>query len=393
MTGGRLGPSVWRWALVALAAIVLCSCRSPEPTHGGGPHGTGTLPPGALSRMPEDMSSPWQSGALAAGCPCCSPPLPYQAHGTWSPPGIAGPWPPGEYLCDGGDRDAGVAVSPDWQVYNLNIEDTVAHYDTVDGRTVVEPSNRVCVYAPRFGAVRTVTHIVASEQVDAPGGVITPTRASAGQYVDRPSSSLQNLQARGAVQDRLAHAYQMRLGDGTVSTALKAKAFDNALLPFENLSVIRTGQIHNGEQARLAAGVQAAVTWTRDQGVQVVLDRQQAVAATGDQRAQATFVVEDRRTSKLRVIKVASSPMVNPGDMLDFTIRFDNVGEAPIGNVVILDNLTTRLEYVPGSAQASVDANFSTQANAAGSLVLRWEVSEPLAKGSGGIVRFRCRVR
>ena len=30
------------------------------------------------------------------------------------------------------------------------------HYDTIDGRRVVEPSNKVCVYAPRFSSVRQV---------------------------------------------------------------------------------------------------------------------------------------------------------------------------------------------------------------------------------------------
>ena len=34
----------------------------------------------------------------------------------------------------------------------------------------------------------------------------------------------------------------------------------------------------------------------------------------------------------------------NPGDEVDFTLRFDNVGNQPIGNVTIVDDLTGRLE-------------------------------------------------
>ena len=45
--------------------------------------------------------------------------------------------PRDEYLCDGGDYGFAAAVRKDWQVDGLEEEDTVAHYDTVDGRTVV----------------------------------------------------------------------------------------------------------------------------------------------------------------------------------------------------------------------------------------------------------------
>jgi hypothetical protein len=91
-----------------------------------------------------------------------------------------------------------------------------------------------------------------------------------------------------------------------------------------------------------------------------------------------------------------------------------------MGNVTILDSLTTRLEYIPDSAQASVKANgwelddkgelvrdpesgrprraqnpvtFSTQVNQGDSLILRWEIRDPLEPGQGGVIRFQCRVR
>ena len=75
----------------------------------------------------------------------------------WKPPAIKGPWPPDEYVCDGGDLNHDVYVKPDWTVVGLDQQDTVAHFDTLDGQTLVAASNCVCVYAPRFAAVRQVS--------------------------------------------------------------------------------------------------------------------------------------------------------------------------------------------------------------------------------------------
>ena len=165
-------------------------------------------------------------------------------------------------------------------------------------------------------------------------------------------------------------------------------------MPFENLQIIKTGIHQDAEKARLAQSTDAAIIWTKDQAVQVVLNGRTAGVINGDQRVQATFTVDDLRDSpKLRIIKVASTQTVQPGDTIDFTLRFDNVGDQPIGNIVLIDNLTPRLEYVPDTAQSSVQADFRTERNEAESLVLRWEVADPLQPGQGGIVRFRCLVR
>ena len=72
--------------------------------------------------------------------------------------------PPDEYLCDGGDFGLPAAVRADWAVDGLEPEDAIAHYDTLDGRVIVTPSNRVCVYAPRFAAVRRVENLLAHER-------------------------------------------------------------------------------------------------------------------------------------------------------------------------------------------------------------------------------------
>jgi uncharacterized repeat protein (TIGR01451 family) len=78
---------------------------------------------------------------------------------------------------------------------------------------------------------------------------------------------------------------------------------------------------------------------------------------------------------------------------VEFTIRFDNVGDQPIGNVTIIDKLTYRLEYIKGSGLSSVDAQFVGEDIAGETLSLRWEITEPLEQGEGGVIRFKCRLR
>jgi uncharacterized repeat protein (TIGR01451 family) len=320
-------------------------------------------------------------------------PMPETIVGPWAPPGIVAPWPYDEYLRDGGDRDLPVHVQPDWHVDGLETEDTVAHYDTLDGLTVVEPSNRVHIYAPRFGAVRSVTAPVEEGQVQVSQGVDLTLHPARHDLAQMALASMNKDQLHGEIGTKRASTYRMRMGDGAVSLAILPGSFQDFFLPFEDFSVIRQGIFVEAEKARLAQSIEAALVWTRNQAVQVIIDGQQAGIVTSDQQAEAIVVVETPAQDKLRVIKVASTPVARPGDFVDFTIRFDNLGNRPIGNVTIMDSLTPRLEFVPDSAQSSRAGNFVTQPNEAGSLVLRWEIDEPLPAGQGGIVRFRCRVR
>jgi uncharacterized repeat protein (TIGR01451 family) len=252
----------------------------------------------------------------------------------------------------------------------------------------------VHIYAPRFGAVRSVTMLVASEQVDQPIGVRLREHLVRNDDVEQATTGLQREQARGDVGTKIAGAYRTRQGDGAMSSALTSLGFQDAFLPFENLKVIKQGIYHQAEKARLAEGTQAAVVWAGDQAVQVLLNRLAAVEMAKDERAEVVYTVKDLRDSpKLRIIKVASTQTALPGETIDFTLRFDNVGDQPLGNIVIIDNLTTRLEYVADSAQSSRKAEFSSEQNQGASLVLRWEISDPLEPGDGGVVRFQCKVR
>ena len=172
---------------------MLCSCRAPVPRQRLAPQDALAPPCPAASCPPE------AAAAAATAAPVVPPyapaPLPYQVTGDWAAPGIALPWPEDEYVRDGGDDGAPVTVAPDWTVYGLELEDTVAHYDTADGRTLVEPSNKVSVYAPCFGAVRVVTRLAANEQAEPVIGIEQPVRVVRHEETLIPASSLQREQA------------------------------------------------------------------------------------------------------------------------------------------------------------------------------------------------------
>ena len=165
------------------------------------------------------------------------------------------------------------------------------------------------------------------------------------------------------------------------------------LLPYEDFTIIRRGTVDNSEKARLAERMEAAVAWSHDTAVQVLIDNIATHEDVGVSRAQSVHIYELKGKSRVQICKIASRKEARPGETVEFTIRFDNVGDQTIGNVTVIDNLTARLEYVEGSQTSTVAADFSVADNQGESLTLRWEVVESLRVGQGGVIRFQCRVR
>jgi len=388
----------WRLLMVGLGVLVLCSCRGPAqqacPPDAG-------MPMGATYPALLESAYTGVTGEVPSPQPMIGPPgmeqgvpMPYQPGGPWAPPGTSQPWPADEYVRDGGDRELATRVGEDWEVHGLDLEDTVVHYDTLDGRTLVEPSNRVHIYAPRFGAVRKVDSLRSDEQVGRAGGVHLATTLMGPRESLPVGVGTQNAQAIGAVAERPPVIFRGRQGDGVVSEAIVPRGFQDDFLPFENLNIVRMGVFEEAEAAQLAKGTVAAQAWSHDKAVQVVIDRTAAMAVMADQTSPTIYTVgAPPGNPKLRVVKVASTQFAEPGDEVAFTIRFDNVGNQTIGNVTLIDNLSPRLEYIPDSAQCSLEADFFTEPNKGDSLVVRCEVIDPLPSGEGGVVRFRCRVR
>jgi uncharacterized repeat protein (TIGR01451 family) len=379
LSNAAVWPEAWRMIIIALCTLVLCSCRNTAAMRRGVEQPHGTLPAAAFAG---------QHAALAAQgqpCPQQGVPCPYEPRGPWSPDGLRQPWPYDEYVRDGGDQGCPAAVE---------MEDAVAQFNTLDGRQMTEPSNEVYIYSPRFGAVRQVVSLAASEERQKAGGVDVPLAIGSPTTLQLVADAKQNIQADNRISARPAVAMRTRQGDGVMSSVVHPRAFQDAFMPFENLSIIRSGTYEQSEKALVARGAQAAIAWSHVQAVQIVLDRTAAMAEVKYDSALSVYTAcSPPGTPRLRLVKVASTAFAEPGDEVDFTLRFDNLGNEPLQSVVIVDSLNTRLEYVEGSAQCSVEARFSAEPNEGGSVVVRCELVRPLDAGQGGILRFRCRVR
>ncbi|MCS7303553.1 MAG: DUF11 domain-containing protein [Thermoguttaceae bacterium] len=387
---------------LGLLLVAVCSCRTMPGQSGG--LATISAPTSSDSLPPEVFWQPegW-SAAAGAGWGLVKDsetgqwvpaPAPLVAYGPWQPPGFAQPWPEDEYLRDGGDQGVQAAVDANWQVAGLEAEDTIAHYDTIDGQRRVEPSNSIHIYSPRFGSVRQVSNLVANEGRSGWANLYLHTKLTQHEIHHSPYWHKQHFAlGRHHVQDRPVQ-YFGQLARHVLSTSLGPQGFQDRFMPFEDFQIIRLGQMEDTEKAELARWVQAAVVWAKDDTVAVLLNEQTAAALIQDESLVQVYVVHQPPANpKLRLVKVASTAYAEPGDLVDFTLRFDNVGNQPIQNVTILDNLSARLEYVADSAQCSLKAQFTVAPNEAGSQLLRWELAEPLQPGQGGIIRFRCRVR
>ena len=235
---------------------------------------------------------------------------------------------------------------------------------------------------------------MADEERQKIAGVHNPQKLDAPTTLQIPAGAKQNIQAGDEIAARPPVAMRTKQGDGVMSSAVGPRGFQDAFKAYENLAIVRLGMFEESEMPLLARGSTAAIAWSHTQAVQVILDHKGAMAEVKyDNAASVYTVTTPPGNPRLRLCKLASTSCAKPGEEVDFTIRFDNIGDQPIGNVTILDSLSTRLEYIPQSAQCNVEAKFSTQPNEGESVVVRCDVSKPLDPGQGGILRFRCRVR
>lgn len=307
------------------------------------------------------------------------------------------PWDQQEYIFDGGDREPAVVVISDGSVAGLGVEDTVMHYETEDGRLLVDPSCRTKIYAPRFAATRKVTNVatggmaIAAIPASQPEGPVSINEKTPSQSVMLG----QKIKREDGV--KLMEEVRDRNRGVPAEGIIPFVAINDAQRAMEDVDFIHSGIIREDQWWKIAKGAEAALLWNGIDGVHIFIGEDEALQVKDTQKPEELHVYK-LKDARVRICKVASDTLANPGDEITFTIRFDNSGEQPIKNIVILDNLSPRLEYIEGSQTSSVinvvdAANFTATPNEVGSAVLRWEIKSEMKPGEGGWIRFRCKVR
>ncbi|MEO8495314.1 MAG: hypothetical protein ABI614_09600, partial [Planctomycetota bacterium] len=363
-------------ALVASVSLLFCSCQTMTPgvspaarTVAGPPalgpayhapqavpvamppalqsHGAHMIPPAGIGQATAGIPSqvalvnhdtPIRSTCSTCGSGGCSgrfhrpPSLPETVGFSNVPPDAARD----ELLCNGGDRETQVAVRNDWSVVGLHAGDAVAHYDTIDGHSYVEPTNDVCLYAPRFAAVRRVSGVLLHEQHQLPAGVELPMRTVQQEETQIATTAVQPLQPIRSLSVKGPNSFREHTRGAGIDNLDFAVGLNGDLQPYQEFSIIRRGVFDDTEKPRLATVLQAAVAWSHDAMLQVVLDGKMAVESTSDVGMQEVLKYElPEGKSRLRIVKIADKQNAKPGDIVDFTIRFDNVGDQTIGNVTV----------------------------------------------------------
>lgn len=300
---------------------------------------------------------------------------------------------PDEYICDGGDEGLKTRIENDGSVV-LQFEETVATFVDEEAVAHVEPTTRVCIYAPTFGAVRTISRPVVDLAIDkvagthdklAASGYEAPLVPSIGEQVDA------GMQTR--VRSRVSEVDVERI-DANVGGVIGTSKHVKLINAFQDYGSVGDYEMFADTIAVLREGVASAVAWESDRTPVVVARDENLLQVTASAVSQEYFLYEDKREDgQLRLIKTADVRTAKKGDKVQFVIRFDNTGGKPLFDVTVVDHLSPRLEVDRDSVACDRDADVFFDDDQQGSLYLKVRINEPLDANDGGLVQFTCTVK
>lgn len=140
--------------------------------------------------------------------------------------------------------------------------------------------------------------------------------------------------------------------------------------------------------------VQAAQVWTAEQFPKAIVTPEASSELVKEAKPQAVQGNQPKQpvAGRIRLLKEASTSDAVAGEVVEFRIVYENVGGSPVEEVVVVDHLTPRLEYVDGSWNEQ-EIGFAALEQPEGSTILRWRLRQPVDTGEKGEIRFRARVR
>ncbi|MBL8814618.1 MAG: DUF11 domain-containing protein [Planctomyces sp.] len=303
---------------------------------------------------------------------------------------------PDEYLFDGGDRGYPVHTKVG-ELQGLETEDTIAEFVDHTGVQKRKPSNRVAVYAPRFGSIRTVAGLESGVKVD----------KAAGAKESRGTGNLKSGQkAAASVKEDAIVGVETRHKPDGVDTSVPPSASIGTDRPQENrkadsgqqgVGTFIPNTMQHQQIFEIAQGRQNAIAWSRNEFPLMKGSTTAGQDVTSQIRVQAVIGIEDERETKgdLRIVKLADRGTAQIGDIVTFTIQFENVGDFDVYDVRIVDNLTPRLNYVTDSASHDPDhpGEITIEPNGEGSQILTFTLEKPLKGHTKGTITFEAVVR
>lgn len=301
---------------------------------------------------------------------------------------------PDEYLFDGGDRENPVHYD-DYHRLGLDTEDTIVEYETHKGKHEVKKSNRVAVYAPRFAAIRSASSPLAGTSIDSLAttedtihGVGLEARTVITQHKQRE-------QLEGVRMRSRASGVETERQQGAVDQSAYISGHTKLSNLFQDTGTESSGQFRQSDEARIAYQVQAAAIWSRTQFPVIAIRARSAHESKRAVKPEEYIGVEDKRKTEgnLRLVKLADKKNAEPGDVITFTIKYENIGDFDVEGIKVIDNLTPRLEYIQDSATSDRKGRLVVEDNQEGSLILTFEVDETVKGHQGGTVTFQARVR
>jgi uncharacterized repeat protein (TIGR01451 family) len=366
--------------------------------------GTRIVPDAELAEqtVPETILLPGQGGL---GLPPVPPYLPWLGVRLFDP--ILGPKPETEEcIRDGGDLGWPAGLDSSGHLHGVEPADTVAEYRDSCGRMKVAVSNKVCICVPRFAVLRTEMPLLGYETaLSLAGAQLVQERRQIDLQL--PPLLAQERKQPNEMEGRLRPS--MNLGVQTPMLLMRLEVLQ-AVHVYEGLGVLldlrildrmtqvqRVQIVKQMELARELNGQQKLGQADNVEGTAVLgkVKGLDVVSATLETRDLTICCNECPRPPDKPLVlwKWADRTAAEIGDVVTFTLKYSNHGGRPISDVALVDSLTGRLEYVPGSAKSNREAVFTLQANEAGSMTLRWEVTGELLPGQNGVVSFQARVR
>ncbi|TWU65295.1 hypothetical protein V7x_08410 [Crateriforma conspicua] len=321
-------------------------------------------------------------------CTVCQP------HGYTAPPAMYNAYgiDPQEFLCDGGDANAKAFLRQDDTIAALDPEDTVVHFTNRHGQIEFAESNRVCLYAPRFASVRRVTGASAGGRVTGAVGVAQPVGPER-MNLDQPGLVVTDTTEIGMADTaRRIDAMRDRNRGVPVDAVLQPILTADVFAVLANIRVLDLTELRDADLALLEQAATAAIAWSIEESVEVAVQDLKPPVLNRSQTPRG-FTEYDFGDGRLVIGKFADKHHAQPGDIVEFALRVDNVGDGPVSHVTVTDNLTTRLAYIDGSQSASCEADFEVVQNDVESAQLIWTIRDELAVGESAILRFKCRVR